>query len=43
MNETEWYTSDLFGLKTANEAGKIHFERVHQEIISNLSRNHLNI
>ena len=26
MNETEWYTSDLFGLKTANEAGKIHFE-----------------
>merc|ERR1711907_924731 len=26
MNETEWYKSDLFGLKTANEAGKIHFE-----------------
>jgi len=26
MNETDWYKSDLFGLKTANEAGKIHFE-----------------
>ena len=26
MNETEWYKSDLFGLKTADEAGKIHFE-----------------
>ena len=26
MNETNWYKSDLFGLKTADEAGKIHFE-----------------
>jgi len=25
MNETEWYTKDLFGLKTAHEAGKIFF------------------
>ena len=25
-NETEWYTKDLFGLKTADEAGKVHFE-----------------
>ena len=25
-NETDWYTKDLFGLKTADEAGKIHFE-----------------
>lgn len=26
MNETEWYKKDLFGLKTAQEAGKNHFE-----------------
>jgi len=26
MNQTRWYTEDLFGLKTADEAGKIHFE-----------------
>jgi len=26
MNETEWYTKDLFGLKTADEAGKIFFD-----------------
>jgi palmitoyl-protein thioesterase len=26
MNETEWYQKDLFGLKTAQEAGKNHFE-----------------
>merc|ERR1711939_780031 len=26
MNETEWYKQDLFGLKTADEAGKIFFE-----------------
>ena len=26
MNETRWYTEDLFGLKTASEAGKNHFE-----------------
>lgn len=26
MNQTEWYTSDLFGLKTADQAGRIHFE-----------------
>jgi len=25
MNQTEWYTKDLFGLKTADEAGKIFF------------------
>ena len=25
MNETAWYTSDLFGLRTADEAGKIVF------------------
>jgi len=25
MNETEWYKKDLFGLKTADEAGKIFF------------------
>jgi len=25
MNETEWYKKDLFGLKTADEAGKIMF------------------
>lgn len=25
-NETEWYTQDLFGLKTADDAGKNHFE-----------------
>lgn len=27
MKETEWYTKDLFGLKTADEAGKNHFEK----------------
>lgn len=26
MKETEWYTDDLFGLRTAEEAGKNHFE-----------------
>lgn len=26
MNETEWYQKDLFGLRTAQEAGKNHFE-----------------
>eukprot|EP00934_Nitzschia_sp_Nitz4_P001576 Nitzschia sp. Nitz4//scaffold46_size129759//47860//49056//NITZ4_003497-RA/size129759-processed-gene-0.222-mRNA-1//-1//CDS//3329552583//1576//frame0 len=26
MNETEWYVKDLFGLKTAHEAGKFSFE-----------------
>jgi len=26
MNETEWYREDLFGLRTADEAGKNHFE-----------------
>jgi len=26
MNETEWYQKDLFGLKTAQEAGKNYFE-----------------
>ena len=26
MNETRWYKDDLFGLKTVDEAGKIHFE-----------------
>jgi palmitoyl-protein thioesterase len=26
MNETEWYQKDLFGLKTAQEAGKNVFE-----------------
>jgi palmitoyl-protein thioesterase len=26
MNETEWYKKDLFGLKTADEAGKIMFD-----------------
>ena len=26
MNETEWYLKDLFGLKTADENGKNHFE-----------------
>jgi palmitoyl-protein thioesterase len=26
MNETEWYIQDLFGLKTAQEAGKNNFE-----------------
>jgi len=26
MKETRWYKEDLFGLKTADEAGKIHFE-----------------
>lgn len=26
MNQTEWYTQDLFGLKTAQEAGKNYFE-----------------
>lgn len=26
MNETEWYTRDLFGLRTADRAGKNHFE-----------------
>jgi palmitoyl-protein thioesterase len=26
MNETEWYQKDLFGLKTADEAGKIVFD-----------------
>merc|ERR1712072_1017930 len=25
MNQTEWYTKDLFGLKTADQAGKIKF------------------
>jgi palmitoyl-protein thioesterase len=25
MRETQWYKQDLFGLKTADEAGKIHF------------------
>ena len=27
MKETEWYKKDLFGLKTAEEAGKNHFEQ----------------
>jgi len=26
MNQTEWYQKDLFGLKTADEEGKIHYE-----------------
>ena len=26
MNETEWYKDDLFGLRTADEAGKNYFE-----------------
>lgn len=26
MNETEWYSNDSFGLRTADEAGKIFFE-----------------
>jgi palmitoyl-protein thioesterase len=26
MNQTEWYTKDLFGLKTADQAGKIMFD-----------------
>jgi len=26
MNQTKWYTEDTFGLKTADEAKKIHFE-----------------
>ena len=26
MAETRWYKEDLFGLKTVDEAGKIHFE-----------------
>lgn len=26
MNQTEWYVNDLFGLKTADENGKNHFE-----------------
>eukprot|EP00389_Voromonas_pontica_P003445 GDKH01005078.1.p1 GENE.GDKH01005078.1~~GDKH01005078.1.p1 ORF type:complete len:343 (-),score=40.37 GDKH01005078.1:173-1201(-) len=26
MRETDWYLRDSFGLKTADEAGKIHFE-----------------
>ena len=26
MNQTEWYRKDLFGLKTAQEAGKNYFE-----------------
>jgi palmitoyl-protein thioesterase len=26
MNETEWYIQDLFGLRTADAAGKNHFE-----------------
>jgi len=26
MNQTEWYKQDLFGLKTADEAGKIFFD-----------------
>jgi len=25
MKDTEWYKNDLFGLKTADEAGKIFF------------------
>ena len=25
MRETRWYTDDLFGLRTADEAGKILF------------------
>ncbi|CAI5701971.1 unnamed protein product [Peronospora effusa] len=25
FNETRWYQEDLFGLKTLNEAGKVHF------------------
>lgn len=25
FNETRWYREDLFGLKTLNEAGKVHF------------------
>jgi len=27
MNQTEWYTKDLFGLKTADQAGKILFNK----------------
>mmetsp|Transcript_13607 Transcript_13607/g.30192 ORF Transcript_13607/g.30192 Transcript_13607/m.30192 type:complete len:346 (-) Transcript_13607:71-1108(-) len=26
MKDTKWYKEDLFGLKTADEAGRIHFE-----------------
>ena len=26
MKQTEWYTKDSFGLRTADEAGKNHFE-----------------
>ena len=26
MKETDWYINDNFGLKTADEAGKIFFE-----------------
>ncbi len=26
MNETKWYTEDLFGLKTVDQRGDIHFE-----------------
>ena len=26
MKETKWYTDDLFGLKTVDEAGKIQFD-----------------
>merc|ERR1712166_1339482 len=26
MNETDWYKKDLFGLKTADEAGKIVYD-----------------
>ena len=25
FNETRWYAEDLFGLKTLDEAGKVHF------------------
>jgi len=26
MNQTAWYANDMFGLRTADEAGKLHFE-----------------
>ena len=37
MNETNWYKSDLFGLKTADKAGKYTLKRL-QETIYNLQK-----